>query len=614
MYRIWGLGLGVWWLLLRIIFLSREKVEICPVRKFLSDMFTLDLRSLALLRVGVASVLIYDLLERWQDVEAHYSDVGILPREALWKYFSSWNLTFHSMSGYWEIQAVLFSIAMVFAIMLLFGFKTRLATIVSWIFLISLQNRNPVICYGGDSVLRMLLFWGMFIPWGARFAADAVRFGTQKVGNRIRHAGTLGYIVQILCIYVFTAILKDGAEWREDFTAVYYALSLDELKTGLTDWLFGLGEGTHKFLTVSVLWWEFLGPLLLLIPKWRVRLLGVLGFIALHIGFGSFMRLGIFPFVSCVCVLGFIPGGFWDWFGKKKVFDRQRSTTIFYDGTCGFCHRMSGLIRTFLVLPNVNLRAAGEDSKAYETMEREHSWVIRDESGEDHIRFAGFLALLEVSPLWRWLYYPLRIFLTPGNKVYTQVTRFRDRYTVKNREKPLPLLNLRPLGSALAAFSIVFVIAINLVVVYEDQLKIPPGLSAFAKTSKITQNWGMFAPYPYKSDGWYVIPGELMNGDRLDLFTENQNITFDKPERVSAMFKTTRWSKYYRSLRRGKYRKLMPYYIKYLVRDWNRNHPQEQWISEFRMVFVREKTLPDYQVSDPEEIVLWRYKRPERTN
>jgi hypothetical protein len=50
-----------------------------------------------------------------------------------------------------------------------------------------------------------------------------------------------------------------------------------------------------------------------------------------------------------------------------------------------------------------------------------------------------------------------------------------------------------------------------------------------------------------------------------------------------------------------------------MVRDWNRNHESEEWVSEFRMVFMKEKTLPNYEVPEIEEIVLWRYKRPYRS-
>jgi hypothetical protein len=33
----------------------------------------------------------------------------------------------------------------------------------------------------------------------------------------------------------------------------------------------------------------------------------------------------------------------------------------------------------------------------------------------------------------------------------------------------------------------------------------------------LDQYWGMFAPSPSKEDGWYVIPGELRDGQKVDL-------------------------------------------------------------------------------------------------
>jgi len=582
------------------------------ISRFLQNVFALDLRSLALLRVGVAFVLIYDLLERWTDLEAHYTDLGILPREALWKYFSSWNLTFHSMSGSWQIEAILFAIALVFAILLLLGYKTRFATIVCWIFLISVQNRNPVVCYGGDSVLRMLLFWGMFLPWGARFAFDTVAHGIKSGNNRFVGVGTVGYAIQISCIYVFTALLKSGSEWREDFTAVYYAVSLDELKTPFTDFLYDGPAWILTFLTVAVLFWETLGPLALLTPKWRVRLFGVLGFVLLHLGFGMFMRLGIFPFVSAICIVGFVPGEAWDRLGKRWRSKRASGLLIYYDGTCGFCGKFVQLVKVFLVLPSVGIKTGADDQEVFSIMESKKSWVITDDRGEEFTDFSAIVRLMKASPWARWIAPIVGLFTPIGRKLYYILSTRRETLPQLARPRREFKMQRGPLGTAIGTFCILFVIAINVVIVFEDDLKIPPGLKEFAQTSKITQNWGMFAPYPYKSDGWYVMPAELRDGTRLDLFSEKP-VTFDKPELVSAMFKTTRWSKYYRSLRRPKYRKLMPYYIKYMVRDWNRNHESEEWVSEFRMVFMKEKTLPNYEVPEIEEIVLWRYKRPTKS-
>src|SRR6188508_3787652 len=45
------------------------------------DHYGLDLRSLAVFRMGVGYLLLSDLVRRAFDLRAHYTDVGVLPRE-----------------------------------------------------------------------------------------------------------------------------------------------------------------------------------------------------------------------------------------------------------------------------------------------------------------------------------------------------------------------------------------------------------------------------------------------------------------------------------------------------------------------------------------------------
>ncbi len=49
----------------------------------LTNIFGLDLRSLAVFRIGLALVVMADLFSRFRGVSAHYTDQGVLPREAL---------------------------------------------------------------------------------------------------------------------------------------------------------------------------------------------------------------------------------------------------------------------------------------------------------------------------------------------------------------------------------------------------------------------------------------------------------------------------------------------------------------------------------------------------
>ena len=47
----------------------------------MTELLSLDLRSLAIYRVGLSLVLLYDLLDRSRNLIAHYSDLGVVPAE-----------------------------------------------------------------------------------------------------------------------------------------------------------------------------------------------------------------------------------------------------------------------------------------------------------------------------------------------------------------------------------------------------------------------------------------------------------------------------------------------------------------------------------------------------
>ncbi len=53
------------------------------VRALFEHLFGIDIRSLALLRIGTACLLLADLAYRLPDLEAHYTDLGVLPRRTL---------------------------------------------------------------------------------------------------------------------------------------------------------------------------------------------------------------------------------------------------------------------------------------------------------------------------------------------------------------------------------------------------------------------------------------------------------------------------------------------------------------------------------------------------
>ena len=202
----------------------------------LEELFGADLRSLAIFRISLGLLLLTDLIQRAADLTAHYTDAGVLPRAALFGSPASnpWHLSLHVISGTWPVQAVLFLLAGLFAGLLLVGYRTRRTTFVSWVFLISLHSRNPLLLYGGDALLRLLLFWSLFVPLGARYSLDSLlNTSSDRLPKRVVSMGTVALLAQVVVLYEFTAVLKSGVEWHQESSAVYYALNLDQFATPL---------------------------------------------------------------------------------------------------------------------------------------------------------------------------------------------------------------------------------------------------------------------------------------------------------------------------------------------------------------------------------------------
>jgi hypothetical protein len=282
----------------------------------------IDLRSLAAMRIGLALLLLVDLADRITDLTAHYTDAGVMPRSLVAERAtdSPWSISLHMMSGAGPVEAALFAIAAFCAVALLIGWRTRLFNIASWFLLMSLHNRNPMILQGGDVLLRMMLFFGMFLPLGARWSFDAVSrrhrggHSSGTYGELFFSAATVALLLQIAFMYWFSVGLKRDPVWWRDFTAVYTALRLDHFVSA-TGKLFLPHPRLLKLLTAAALAAEALGPLAAFVAgllKWPFRTFVVFGMIAFHTTMAICLKLGLFSFICSVAWMAFLPAGFWD--------------------------------------------------------------------------------------------------------------------------------------------------------------------------------------------------------------------------------------------------------------------------------------------------------------
>lgn len=461
----------------------------------LRELCGIDIRSLVLFRIGLALILLVDLYIRIQDLGAHYSDEGLLPRSVLINQeIHPWNISFHLLNGSWQVQSFLFILEGLLAIALLVGFYTRLATILSWIFLISLHSRNPLILQGGDTVLRMLLFWGMFLPLGSCWSMDWWLNDKKTPANQVVSAATFALLLQICFVYWFSFLLKTDAVWRQEGTAIWYALSNEFFITSSGKFLLQFPL-LLKILTFSTLYLEAFGPFFAFSPIWTgpVRSATSIIFILFHlVALNLTMELGLFTYVCAVAWIVFLPGWFWD-----RLFQEKN-------------------------IPAVPWKA---------------NWI----------------------------------------------------------------------SNGLAIFCLIYVFLWNMSSIHIPVLS--PQLQAIGPLVRIDQYWNMFAPYPIRDDGWFVIPAKLRNGKEVDLFTGGGPVKWEHPKFCSTLFKSDRWRSFMMNLIFDENNAVnLSNYAGYLCKHWNKTHPYEQNLVTFEIIFMGKTNYLEQPSQDNRKVVLWHHQ------
>ncbi len=545
------------------------------------EIFGADLRSLATFRIVLALLVLSDLANRATDLSAHYTDAGIMPRTVLVEQvLSPWAFSLDLMNGGRLFQALLFGVAAFAAFGMLVGYRTRLMTFVVWVLLLSIQLRNPLLNGSESPLLRMLFFWGMLLPLGAYWSVDRARSGLPRPSPRFLSLATFGLFVQIALVYWFTAALKSGPEWRTDYTALYYALSLDQLATPIGHLLLDF-PSLLQVLTFGTFMLEALGPLLLFCPFFTgpVRTGAALAIMSLHFGIWLTMDIGIFPWISAFCMVCFFPTWFWD-----------RASTLH-----------SVLLRRFELARRLQL-ATAQLGNAIAAFSKAVLSFLMDAR---QILFAG--PALHGDPLADHTAGPVPP-LAAG-----AIGTAETRHVEAPAEEPEPAELRSSLATNLLAFFFIFyILCWNLTTA--TSFTLPERTVSLGPFLGLDQYWGMFAPSPSNEDGWYVIPGELRDGQKVDLMPITRDdygiypISYEKPQDIPATYKNEHWRKYLENIYNQDHADQRLYFAQYICRQWNAHHTGADTLETFRIIYMLELTLPDYRQSKPEKVNLWNHE------
>jgi hypothetical protein len=548
------------------------------------DLFGADLRSLAMFRIVIAVLLLVDLFNRATDLTAHYTDAGIMPRSVLLtQVLSQYSFSLNVLNGGAAFQAMLFVVAALAALGVLVGYRTRLMTFVAWILLLSIQFRDPLVGGSDGPLLRMLFFWSILLPLGAYWSVDRARSALPRPLPRFLSLATFGLFLQIAFMYWFTAALKSGPEWRVDHTALYYVFSLDELVKPLGHYLLNFPD-LLQVLTFGAFMLEAFGPFLLFFPFFTgpVRTAGVFAFMSLHFGIWLTMDIGIFPWISALCMVCFFPTWFW-----------EKATALHAAllGRFGLArrtqHAAERMGRAIVGYSRAVLSFLMDVRQILFASPAPRGGVLADHGGAVPPVVAG---------------------ATGGGETVAGAAGGEGPVT-----EPDPAELRSSLATNLLAFFFIFcILCWNLTTV--TPFTLPERTVPIGPFFGVDQHWGMFAPSPFKADGWYVIPAKLQDGQSVDLMPITRDdygmhpVSYDKPASVRATYKNEHWRKYFENLYNDDHADQRLYFAQYVCRQWNDRHTGGETLKTFRITYMLELTLPDYEQSKPKKVDMGNYR------
>lgn len=279
----------------------------------LDELFAIDPRSLAALRIALALSVLADLVYRFPAIADFYTAEGVLPAPVLRELTNVPLLSLHLLFDSWGYQALLFSLAGFAALLMLVGLWTRLACGLTLVMTYSLHVRNPLTLQYADQMLFAMLLWSAFLPLGCRASIDVLRDPSLRRVRPVRNLATVAAILQGVFVYFVTGVTKLYSEaWVEGhalYATLQRTLQVRPLSAHLLPFPGLLRVGTWAALVV-----ELVVPLCVISP-WRtvsLRSIAIALTVALQLGIFVMLDLGLFQPITMVLVCPWIPATVWD--------------------------------------------------------------------------------------------------------------------------------------------------------------------------------------------------------------------------------------------------------------------------------------------------------------
>jgi hypothetical protein len=510
---------------------------------------TIDRRTLGFTRILLGAYLILDLFRRKHDWLDMFSNDGILPSHvSLFRPQGDNFSLFHAFATPGELW-LLWAFGLCAYLALLVGYKTKVAQIVSLVFVASMNGRVLLIENGGYVIQNLLLLWTCFMPMGDRFSIDAMQASmarrregkAEDLADRaaidepfraepVITLAMLAVLLQLAALYFFNVVHKTGPAWK-DGTAVHYVLYNDRMATPFVPFVRDyLPLPLVLFLTKTTMVFEAALPVCLLSPiavPWARRAV-VFMMCTLHIAFGTTFTLG--PFAWACCIFSTLMFSRDDWelaastmrraHRARVVLVREGSpVALFFGRVVARMDRFELL--TFRAEPTVTgLFAVERIGGARVEGGRALSELLAALPGGPIVAWIprlpalgaladALVAALGGARVERWLALPsageATLVVVPPTPFAGRLARLRFGF----RELLVALMLAAAVNQAL----------VELWVARPLHAGQPEPLRSLAHKLRFLQGWFMFSPNPVMDDGIVICDAETQDGRTIDPFS-----------------------------------------------------------------------------------------------
>ena len=159
-------------------------------------------------------------------------------------------------------------------------------------------------------------------------------------------------------------------------------------------------------------------------------------------------------------------------------------------------------------------------------------------------------------------------------------------------EKLPPAYRLRMTEKAFGSFIIFYMVFVNIQSVWAGH-RLPGWTFTVARITFQHQHWHLFAPHPFREDGWFVFE---VTDHQQKVWREfgAPNNSLEKPDHVADTFPNQRWRRWLQNLVHDPFedtQSLRNSTALWLANRWLQEHP-EQKIKAYRLLFIQERTPP----------------------